>query len=645
MVEIIGTEGFDQLDGTAEDDVIDGLGFDDFLRGFGGSDSLLGGDGFDILTGAVSSGANFGVADDADDGADTLRGGDDSDLLRGVLGDDQLYGDAGDDTMRGGLGDDTMDGGEGFDFVSFFVQNGYTQNIVLDAGGFTPGVTFQMFDEYGDLDTLVGVERLGLNASAGDDWIRGSAYADLLTTGGLGRDTADAGGGDDDLNVNLGEVTATAGAGDDRIVLRSTNGTSPAIPLGVVNVVIDGGLGQDALTVDWYNLDRAFSLTVVGDIATLSAGAITATIRGVEALSVFGSALDDALSGGPGAESIDGANGADWVAGGGGDDTLAGGEGNDTLDGGEGVDRRRVFIFDYAPVIVDLRERVLNGVADEGEGLDTLSGFEGFVLTGGYNNDTLTGSIGDDVIDGGYGFDDIRSGRGSDLIGVSTWFDDYFGELTVTETGGLVDGGRGADTFSFAALRLDSVSGSFAPPLGIQVDLAAGTASFSSAPYVAGAEYVLTRVEHAVGSSQADRLTGSDRANRLEGGAGADTLAGGAGQDILIGGAGADSLDGGAGADRFVFGSVSDSPLGAPDIIFGLGRIDIIDLSAVDANANRRGDQTFILVEAFTSRAGQLVLEYGPNTAILKGDVTGDGEADLIVNLLLPAASFDNIVF
>lgn len=67
-------------------------------------------------------------------------------------------------------------------------------------------------------------------------------------------------------------------------------------------------------------------------------------------------------------------------------------------------------------------------------------------------------------------------------------------------------------------------------------------------------------IEHALGSSGADRITGNWAANRLEGGAGADTLYGVVGRDSLLGGGGDDLLlgsalepvavDGGAGDDR-----------------------------------------------------------------------------------------------
>jgi Ca2+-binding RTX toxin-like protein len=127
-------------------------------------------------------------------------------------------------------------------------------------------------------------------------------------------------------------------------------------------------------------------------------------------------------------------------------------------------------------------------------------------------------------------------------------------------------------------------------------------------------------------------LAGNDT---LNGGAGADTLIGGAGNDTLIGGSGADILTGGLDADRFVFSALGDSAPGTPDLVTDfVPGIDIIDLSAIDANTSLNGDQAF----AFGGQNANVVarsvtwFENGGNT-IIQADVNGNTTADFMITL------------
>ncbi len=124
---------------------------------------------------------------------------------------------------------------------------------------------------------------------------------------------------------------------------------------------------------------------------------------------------------------------------------------------------------------------------------------------------------------------------------------------------------------------------------------------------------------------------GNRHDNILVGNGGNNALDGRGGDDILIGGLGQDILTGGAGRDTFVFQSIHDSAVAAPDRITDLEAHDIIDLSRIDADATRAGDQAFTLVDAFTNQAGQATLTYANGVTWLNLDVNGDGVSDFLL--------------
>ena len=90
------------------------------------------------------------------------------------------------------------------------------------------------------------------------------------------------------------------------------------------------------------------------------------------------------------------------------------------------------------------------------------------------------------------------------------------------------------------------------------------------------------------GTNRSDVITGTSGDDSITGLRGNDKLSGNDGADIIIGGAGRDTLSGGAGDDRFVFSSISNSKIGAPDLIQDFQSGDLIDLSQIDANAGLR---------------------------------------------------------
>lgn len=230
-------------------------------------------------------------------------------------------------------------------------------------------------------------------------------------------------------------------------------------------------------------------------------------------------------------------------------------------------------------------------------GNDDLFGYGGDdLLYGGDGKDLLVGDDGNDRLFGGKGSDLLAGERGNDLL----------------------NGGGGFDYATY-----------FYAPSGANVNLQAGTASDGF-----GGTDTLASIEGVYGSKHADTIRGDNGTNELFGNAGNDVLIGGGGQDLLVGD---------AGADRFVFedGDVADKLKNA-DLIGDFSRKegDTIDLSGLDANANRAGDQafTFIGSAAFSGKAGELRFDHVGGEGVLSADVNGDGTADGYIRVDTPQA-------
>jgi serralysin len=214
-------------------------------------------------------------------------------------------------------------------------------------------------------------------------------------------------------------------------------------------------------------------------------------------------------------------------------------------------------------------------------------------LQGGAGADTLSGGDDRDTVNGGDGDDVIRA----DMDGRA---DEYFG-------------GLGRDLLSYAGAEA-----------GVTVELDRGRAKGR------GGKDELDGIEDVEGGNGRDRLTGDDGDNLLSGGGGRDRLDGADGNDTLVGGAGIDRMKGGEGTDLFVFGpGDAPGPRAKERVEDFVSGEDVVDLSAVDADAGTEGDQAFHLVEAFTGTAGELVFRRGA----LLGDTNGDAVADMAIQL------------
>jgi hypothetical protein len=119
-LDVVGTDGPEQLEGGARPEAADGLG----VLGLGGDDTLVAAEHGDCLRGGAGNDRIFGGpaqdsidGDDGDDrisagdGGDGVDGGFGADVIDGGNGSDSLDGEAGPDTIRGGPGNDWIHGG------------------------------------------------------------------------------------------------------------------------------------------------------------------------------------------------------------------------------------------------------------------------------------------------------------------------------------------------------------------------------------------------------------------------------------------------------------------------------------------------------------------------------------------------------
>lgn len=231
------------------------------------------------------------------------------------------------------------------------------------------------------------------------------------------------------------------------------------------------------------------------------------------------------------------------------------------------------------------------------------------ILTGGAGGDRIYGGGGNDTLLGGSGNDYLRGGVGADLLSGSTGFD-------------------------YADYR-DS-------PGRVLIDLAKRTQAGGDA---SGDRF--SSIQGVWGSAFNDVLKGSTGHNTLRGGAGNDSLSGNAGddrlygdagRDTLVGGPGKDWLSGGSGADIFRWQSITSVgvSLNRVDVVrdFSQSAHDRLDLSTIDANALRSGNQAFAFIGIgnFTA-AGQVRYEVTGSEARVFLNTDADPVAEGIIRL------------
>ncbi|HYE47598.1 MAG TPA: FG-GAP-like repeat-containing protein [Caulobacter sp.] len=489
--------------------------------------------------------------------------------------------------------------------TSLFGSNGFTLNSGENGARAGWGLAAADLNGDGLSDLIVGAELA--NTDASDTGAAFVVYGRMMHTVTTIHATVSGGALGDEITGWIGKDILHGMAGNDILVGGGSHD------------VLDGGAGSDAMNGgqgdDTFFVDNAGDTTVeaagqgadrvrAGISFTLAANFEYLTLEGADDLDGTGNTLSNRLDGNLGANTLDGAGGNDLIKGGGGDDSLIGGTGADQLLGDQGADE-----------------------LDGGDESDRLEGGDGAdTLLGGTGADLLDGGADDDDLAGGAGADQLLGGSGLDILDGGTENDVLNGGLGAD----AMTGGTGDDVFF-----VDDIGDTTIEAPGQGTDTVRASLDWTLAAHIERLILEGSADLDGTGNDLANVLTGNGGANLLDGSGGNDMISGGLGADILIGGTGGDILAGGGGADSFVVlqESVfsSANPLGRTietDTVsdYAIGQ-DIIDLSAIDA-VTGGADNAFILVGAFSSQAGQMVLKFAAGTTTLELDIDGDSSAD-----------------
>ncbi|WP_267868521.1 calcium-binding protein [Nostoc sp. CHAB 5836] len=392
------SSGDNLLSGGDGNDFLDISGYEDFDK-YGneiqqvpslGNNTLNGGAGDDTLNAQFSFGNNLLSGGNGNDFFDL------SSILAGSIRDLSLT----------SLVTETVDGGMGNDVLRVSYHESYTSSSRSPEGITT---IFNATDNIGSITSgknrvsYKNIEGLNIQGTRYDDLIVGSNGNDTIDDRindrfnapgySYGNDTIDGGIGDDVLTVrydnytdntqgittifnattNIGSITASANnqvsyknierlniydtAFDDLIVGSNGNDTiyvgefynESFRESGSNNDTIDGGVGDDLLTVNYVNYyeDEAYAsgpnegITTTFN-ATTNVGSITGgakyqvSYKNIERLNISGTQYDDNIVGSNGNDTLSASAGYYWIYGDNDNDTIDGGKGDDMLSGGHG---------------------------------------------------------------------------------------------------------------------------------------------------------------------------------------------------------------------------------------------------------------------------------------------------------------------
>jgi len=348
-------------------------------------------------------------------------------------------------------------------------------------------------------------------------------------------------------------------------------------------------------------------------------------------------------------ENAVGGSAGDTIVGNAADNVLTGGGGNDTINGGAGNDVA-VFAGVFANYTVTQNGAGSYTVTDKvgTGGTDTLSSVETLRFSdrdfgGSTTAPIVAAAIQDQSADPDTPF--------AFTVPVGSFTDPNGDTLTYTaklEAGGALPSwlSFNASTRSFSGTPGSGDVGT----LSIVVTASDGSETASDTFHLVIGDAGGNDIVGTIGNDTA--LSGTAASENIFGLAGKDTISAGDGDDYLVGGTGMDELWGEAGADTFAYNSVSESPWknGKFDWIMDFSRAegDKIDLSAIDANANRNNHQDFKFVGKSGNFSDRGELDYwidGGDTYIYGyTDADKNPEFYLVINGVVNLKASDFII-
>ncbi|MEH2202711.1 MAG: calcium-binding protein [Nostoc sp.] len=449
MANIIGTSGYDLLQGGTGNDTLTGGTGNDTLTGGGGKDKFVYnlGDGADTITdfGGIGKGTNPTAAVIAE--VDTIKFQGTGLTARNLL----LFQN----------GNNLEISFEGNANTLVILQNFKLENLEnLKASGAKPALGNIVFDgqnvitdsfnvlDSNSTDTSLGIKNTVTFLNDLNNNITGLEDSNDVVNGQGGNDKIDGLSGNDLLRGGAGDDTLIGGAGNDTLIGGTGNDSLAG------NNLLSGGYGNDYLSISGY---ESFSYpdydynSRSSDKNTLNGGA------GDDNLNASGSTGNNLLSGDDGNDNLsisgyyEGGNYQDYDSRSSGKNTLNGGAGKDTLSaggstgdnlisGGDGNDYLSISgYFKYTPsdpysprdvsITYDSRSSG-NNTLNGGTGDDNLNASNSKgnnLLDGGAGNDyisassafgknTIYGGTGNDILIGGFGNDALYGGTGTDTF-------------------------------------------------------------------------------------------------------------------------------------------------------------------------------------------------------------------------------------
>ncbi|MCC5616069.1 calcium-binding protein [Nostoc sp. CHAB 5836] len=384
----------DVINGQGGNDKIDGKSGNDILKGNVANDTLIGGAGNDTLRGYT--GVDY-FADPYYKYRYIPRGYTGNDSLFGGIGDDRLYtdGSSGNNTLNGGAGDDSLNAS--FSYGNNLLSGG-------DGNDFLDTSAYYYYDEVNDFSGVLSSGNNTLNGGAGDDRLNARfSSGNNLLSGGDGNDFFDL------SSIFFSDLIGIFGYNT-----RDSSVTS------LVTQTVDGGIGDDVLTVGYFNSNKSYGRYYQGttsnsftegiittfnptdNIGSITFGKNRVSYKNIEGLNIQGSYYDDLIVGTNGNDTLSAAGHVD----------------NDTMDGGKGDDLLIVdYSFGYSEGITTTFNATDNiGSITFGKNRASYKNIERLNIFGTYSNDLIVGTNGNDTLEGYGGNDILIGGDGTDTF-------------------------------------------------------------------------------------------------------------------------------------------------------------------------------------------------------------------------------------